>query len=499
MPDQTRPKNWLAATGTRQDGADGSAPGLFADLLVDLGSDVGSPQWWRGFATMLTLSASALALAQLAPLKAMVTDAPYAATPAQAYAISPSVIAPLSDGSTTGWHVKPTALAKPLKEAPEKPRVERVLKLSGSDSVEQIMRQAGIGRDDAKLALRAIADVSQSKSVMARGAGLVVLGRRDTKKMPRPLELFTYRAAFENWVEVKRSGSTLVARAIPIRIDNTPLRIVSTVGRSMGRSARATGAPADVANEFVKQMSYAIDFERDVRNADTFEMLFEREVAETGDVRTGKLLHAVLQSSKKGETIELTRFSPGGENVQFFTPDGVTVKRLLIKTPVDGARQTSGFGWRLHPVLGYSRLHQGTDFAAPSGTPIMAAGFGTVVFAGRHGGHGNYIKLRHQGGYDTAYAHLSGYARGLKVGARVNQGQVIGYVGSTGLSTGPHLHYEVYAGGKAVNPASAKLPVGRWLEGDTKKKFFAQLSKVRAVKAARKPEFAAATPKPKNG
>lgn len=483
MTTQTKPTGLLAKTAV-------SRPVFWDALVVDLGSDIGTPRWWRGLATLATLSASAIALAHLSPLRALTSDAPYAASPADAFAIAPSVIAPLRQGGTTGWHVGPTALAKPLKEAPEKPRVERVLTLAASDTLDQVMRQAGIGREDAKRALSAIADVTSPKMIMAKGAGFVVLGRRDSKKVPRPLEKLIYRAAFEKWVEVKRNGSLLAARVIPIKIDSTPLRLAGTVGQSISSSARALGIPGNVSAEFLKQMGYAIDFERDVKSGDKFDMLFERDVAETGDVRTGNLLHAVLQSSKKEETIELTRFAPAGEKVQFFTPDAVTVKRLLMKTPVDGARLSSGFGWRLHPILGYSRLHQGADFAAPSGTPVMAAGYGTVVFAGRHGGHGNYLKIRHQNGYETAYAHLSAYARGVQVGARVEQGQTIAFVGSTGLSTGPHLHYEVYVGGKPVNPNDAKLPVGRWLTGAAKEQFQAQLARVRAVKAAPKTQFA---------
>jgi murein DD-endopeptidase MepM/ murein hydrolase activator NlpD len=465
-------------------------PSFLDALVVDLGADIGTPRWWRGLATLGSLGLTVLTLAQISPLKPLTTPAPYQASPADAFAIAPNVIAPLKSGATTGWHAAPTALARPLREAPEKPRVERVLKLSASDTVEQIMRQAGIGREDARAALSAIGKITSARSVMPKGAGYVVLGRRETTKQPRPLEKLIYRAAFEKWVEVTRTGSSLAARVIPIRIDDTPLRIVGTVGRSISGSARNSGAPTLVSAEFLKQMGYAIDFERDVRSDDRFEMLFERDVAETGDVRTGNLLHAVLYSSKKDETIELTRFAPDGERVQFFTPDAVTVKRLLMKTPVDGARMSSGFGWRLHPILGYSRLHKGADFAAPSGTPVMAAGFGTVVMAQRHAGFGNYVKIRHQNGYETAYAHLSGYARGLKAGARVEQGQIIGYVGTTGLSTGPHLHYEVYASGKPVNPNDAKLPVGRWLTGAAKEQFMARLAKMRAVKAAKNPEFA---------
>jgi murein DD-endopeptidase MepM/ murein hydrolase activator NlpD len=360
-----------------------------------------------------------------------------------------------------------------------------------NDGAESLLRQAGVTRDDLRSAVTAIRDVTNAATSMPKGAAMVTLGRRETKRQPRPLERLVYRGAFEHWVEVKRNGDNFAARLVPIKIDDTPLRLVGSIGRSLSSSAREIGAPRAVAQEFLTQMSYAIDFERDVRKADRFEMLFEREVAETGEVRTGNLLHAVLVANKKQERIELTRFAPGGEKPQYFTPDGITVKRLLMKTPVDGARMSSGFGWRLHPILNYSRLHRGVDFAASHGTPVMAAGNGTIVEATRHRGYGNYVRIRHQGGYETAYAHLSGFGKKISAGSRVEQGQIIGYVGSTGLSTGPHLHYEVYAKGVPVNPNDAKLPVGRWLEGGSKAQFFNQLAQFRGQKAKAEPALAA--------
>ncbi len=462
-----------------------------AALLTDLGANIGSKTWWRGASTLLALMTTCVFVGSLAGVPDIEGDSPVRAWATDPINIAPIVIAPLRDGGTTGWSTDMSPLAKPLREAPEKPRVERVMKLGSNDSAETLLRQAGVTHDDLRSALSAVRDVTPTTSGMHKGAAMVTLGRRESKRQPRPLERFVFRGAFEHWVEVKRSGDSFAARLIPIKIDDTPLRLIGTIGRSLSASAREIGAPRAVAQEFLTQMSYAIDFERDVRKADRFEMLFEREVAETGEVRTGNLLHAVLVANKKDERIELTRFAPGGEKAQYFTPDGITVKRLLMKTPVDGARMSSGFGWRLHPILNYSKLHRGVDFAASHGTPVMAAGNGTVIQAARHRGYGNFVRIRHQGGYETAYAHLSGFGKKISAGTRVEQGQIIGYVGSTGLSTGPHLHYEVYAKGIAVNPNDAKLPVGRWLEGGAKAQFFNQLAHFRSQKPKAEPALAA--------
>ncbi len=468
-------------------------------LLTDLGMNIGSAAWWRGCATLLGLGSAAFGISTLAPIRVL-EDEPLAHRwSTDAINLAPLVITPLRDGAETGWSVGMGPLARPLAEAPEKPRVERVLRLAKMDDAATLLHTAAVSRDDMQAALQAIKAAIDPRVAMPGGAAMVTLGRRDSKRVPRPLERLVYRAAFEQWVEVSRAASGFTARLVPIRIDATPLRVVGRIGSALASSARETGAPRAVAETFLAQMGYAIDFERDVRRADKFEMLFEREVAETGDVRTGNLLHAVLISGKNDEKIELTRFAPPGEKPQYFTPDGISVKRLLMKTPVDGARMSSGFGWRLHPILGYSRLHRGVDFAAPPGTPVMAAGNGTVIFAARGGGYGNVIKITHPGGYATAYAHLQSFGKNIRAGARVEQGQTIGYVGTTGLSTGPHLHYEVYAKGAPVNPNDAKLPTGRWLEGVTKAKFFEQLEKFRAVKARPTSEMAASDADPARG
>jgi murein DD-endopeptidase MepM/ murein hydrolase activator NlpD len=194
-------------------------------------------------------------------------------------------------------------------------------------------------------------------------------------------------------------------------------------------------------------------------------MVFERWRDDEGrTVRTGDLRFVSLDA--RGKEKAFYRFTaPGGKDADWYGPDGKSARRSLMKTPINGARLSSGFGVRRHPILGYSKMHKGTDFAAPTGTPIMAAGDGVIAKAGVMGGYGNYIRIKHSDGYDTAYAHMSRFTKGMRGGARVRQGQVIGYVGSTGRSTGPHLHYEVLFRGQHINPMSLRVPTGRNLSG----------------------------------
>jgi murein DD-endopeptidase MepM/ murein hydrolase activator NlpD len=207
-----------------------------------------------------------------------------------------------------------------------------------------------------------------------------------------------------------------------------------------------------------------VDFQRDLQPGDRIEALYEVHLARDGAVaKTGEVLAA--RFAVKGGELALYRFRLPDGSVDWFDARGESVRKALLKTPVDGARLSSRFGLRRHPILGYSMMHRGADFAAPTGTPVMAAGDGVVELAGVNGAYGNYVRLRHDERRRTAYAHLSRFAEGLRPGRRVRQGQTIGYVGSTGRSTGPHLHYEVLIDGEQVDPMSLQLPTGRKLEG----------------------------------
>ncbi len=238
-----------------------------------------------------------------------------------------------------------------------------------------------------------------------------------------------------------------------------------TISDSLYLSARRAGIPEAVLIEIIRMFSFDVDFQREIRAGDGFEALYERLVDRGGKtVKTGRVLYAAL--TLRGRPIRLYRYVPKDGAADYFDPQGHSARKLLMRTPIDGARLTSRYGLRKNPVLGYTLMHRGLDFGARRGTPIMAAGDGVVEKAQRYGSYGKYVRIRHNSRYKTAYAHLSAFARGIRKGRRVKQGQVIGYVGATGRATGPNLHYEVLVNGKQINPLTLKLPTGRHLEGE---------------------------------
>ena len=245
-----------------------------------------------------------------------------------------------------------------------------------------------------------------------------------------------------------------------------PMVVKGTIQTSLYQDAQTLGAEDQQVVDFAQVFAYDLDFQREVHPGDQFEMVFDVITDERGNViRRGDVLYAALN----GKTVSKSfyRFKTPDEQItDYFQANGESSTKFLMKTPINGARISSRFGKRRHPISGFTRLHKGTDFAAPTGTPIYAAGNGVVERASRYGGYGHYIRIRHAKGYKTAYAHLSRYGRGIKSGRSVRQGQIIGYVGSTGASTGPHLHYEVYKNGKAVDVMRLKLPTGRKLAMD---------------------------------
>ena len=253
------------------------------------------------------------------------------------------------------------------------------------------------------------------------------------------------------------------AAALNARLTPNYNRVAASIDTSIYETALKLGAGDQQVVDFASVFAYDVDFQREIHPGDTFEMVYETFTDETGTpVKAGNLLYASLN----GQALKRSfyRFTPSDDGeTDYFDPNGESATKFLMKTPINGARISSPFGNRKHPISGYTRLHKGTDFAAPMGTPVYAAGNGTVEWAARRGGYGNYIVLKHANGYKTAYGHLSRYAKGLRKGSRVHQGEIIGYVGSTGASTGPHLHYEVYIKDQPVNAMKLKLPTGRKL------------------------------------
>lgn len=447
------------------------------DLCVDLGQAIGSRDWWLGLGLMLTLCATALVAGyRVAPLPQSVRAT---LTPAQYDDARPDAILPLASGATTGRTTPATGLVEALREIPERPQIETTARIGRGDGIGPALRRAGVGADDAATVARLVGSAVHG---VAPGTGIdLVLGRRETRTVPRPLTSLGFRAAFDLRLEVARlSDGVLDLTRIPIAVDSTPLRVTGLVGANLVRAVRAAGVPADQAADYRQNLAYVLDLQRQVGRRDRFDVVLEHRRAATGETETGGLLYAALRP-ERGDPVELLRWTYGGRPM-FFRANGESAKKGLMRTPVDGAHETSGFGMRLHPILGFSRLHQGTDFGAAMGSPIMAAAAGTVTFAGWHGGHGNYLQILHHPGLMTAYAHMSRFA--VKPGTVVAQGQVIGYVGSTGLSTGPHLHYEVWVNNVPVDPTGIKFLGGTTLAGGEMTRFKGEMDRMRALKAA---------------
>jgi murein DD-endopeptidase MepM/ murein hydrolase activator NlpD len=255
---------------------------------------------------------------------------------------------------------------------------------------------------------------------------------------------------------------------------------------SLYETAAAQGSTSAITGQAAKLFAHKIDFSRDIKDGDTFKLVFTRKVTESGrTVEAGDLLYAEVDAGKKGgQPLRFYRYQPaGGGEAQYFDETGKNIRGFLLQTPLAVVRITSGFGVRRHPVLGYNKMHQGIDFAGATGTPIYAAGDGVVAESGRKGGYGNWIMLKHSGGWETGYAHMSRYAPGMRRGVRVKQGQLIGYVGATGRVTGPHLHYEVMRNGARVNPKGTKIAGGQVLSGPEMAEFKRQKAGVDAVLA----------------
>ena len=270
-------------------------------------------------------------------------------------------------------------------------------------------------------------------------------------------------------IEVRKSKNKFIVKENILQLYKKEVVVKSVIKNNLYSSAIQSGIEPNIIIEFARIFGFEVDFQRDIRKGDWFELLYEKFEDDNERVRdTGKIIYASMFVN--GEEINLYHFKDKNSD-DFFNIKGQSITKSLMKTPINGARLSSSFGMRKHPILGYNKMHRGTDFAAPSGTPIMASGSGTITRARWCGGGGNCVKIRHNSTYETIYAHMKSFAKGIKEGKKVKQGQIIGYVGSTGMSTGPHLHYEVVVNGKKVNSQRLKLPSGKKLKGEARKDF----------------------------
>lgn len=408
-----------------------------------------------------------------------------------------------------GWRItageEPTVAAKPLDPAtfaalqhlafaqaealPGFNRGESIdVEVRPGESLEDAVARSGVAPSEAKQVVASLAQVMDVVNIRAGMDFVASVAKPVDRRGPARLIGLSMRTGQAKTITVSRTfDGALRLRELEETISDETTVACGEMHGSFHESANGLGATSRIVNTAAKLFSHKIDFSRDIKAGDDFCLVFDRKVTESGrTIEAGDLQYAEVKGMR------FYGFTRADGQTQFFDEFGKNIKGFLLRTPVDGARITSRFGARRHPILGYTRMHPGIDFGAASGTPVLSAADGVVVEAGRKGGYGNWIKVRHPGGYETGYAHLSRYAKGLKVGQRVSQGQVIGYVGSTGLSTGPHLHYEVFFKGAKINPIGAKVPTGTVLEGQELAQFKAGKARIDGMLAAkgRKPPAA---------
>ena len=451
------------------------------DWVPDLGTQIGSRDWWRGLATCTALCAATIALAP-GFHRPLIGDVPAPLAGGEWEEARAQGIAPLGLGAATGRRMAATDLVRPLAEAPERPMIELTATLGEGDSFARALERAGVARGEAAMVTKLVGGVTNVSDIASGTRITMTLGRRPSRAQPRPLETMALRARFDMSVSIARAadGSLSLDRH-PIAVDHTPLRLQGLVGSSLYRSARAAGAPARVVENYIKALATRLSIGRDVNAADTFDLVIEQDRAATGEVRLGNLLYAGLDQGRR--KVRLLRWTAAGErDADWFDAAGEVQRRGNMGMPVAG-RVTSNYGMRMHPLLGFMRMHKGMDIAAPYGTPILAARDGTVASAGRNAGYGNFVKLNHPGGIASGYGHMSRIA--VRGGQRVRQGQVIGYVGSTGMSTGPHLHWEVWKNGQSVNPRSISFASVARLAGANLAAFKRKVVELTGLRAGR--------------
>jgi murein DD-endopeptidase MepM/ murein hydrolase activator NlpD len=445
------------------------------DWAPDLGARIGSAEWYRGAATCLALCTATCLLSPgfnrtiIGAVPAPLSGAAWDETRAQS-------ITPLAWGGATGRRMAANGLVRPLAETPERPSISLTATLGSGDSFGRVLERAGVAAPDAAVTADAVARAVPLGTIKPGTQIDLTLGRRPAKTMPRPLDNLRFRARFDLNIAVNRVGTHLVMTPEPIAIDHTPLRIRGVVGASLYRSARAAGAPAKAVEAYLRALAGRVSVGRDVHADDVFDIVVERQRAATGEVQIGELLLAGLDNGD--HKLQLVRWGDG-DHADWYDARGVGERKGMMSMPVAG-HITSGYGMRFHPILGFTRFHKGMDIGAPWGSPVHAATDGVIAFAGRKGGYGNFISLAAGGGLTTGYGHLSRIV--IRSGQRVTRGQVIGAVGSTGLSTGPHLHWEVWKNGAAINPRTVSFSTTQELTGTALKAFKARVASLLNVK-----------------
>ncbi len=346
------------------------------------------------------------------------------------------------------------------------PYEESRYSIKNNDSIEKILKKFNVRDEDIK---KISLNLKRKKLFKIYSGRELKIITKQLEEGSRTVVSLDFPVNNTTSIEVRKSQDNYVVYENILQLYKKEVVIRGAIKNNLYNAAIQSGIEPNIIIEFARVFGFEVDFQRDIRKGDWFEIYYEKFEDYNEKVRdTGKIIYASMYVN--GEEINLYRFKDKNEE-DYFDIKGKSITKSLMKTPINGARLSSSFGMRKHPILGYNKMHRGTDFAAPSGTPIMASGSGTVTRARWCGGGGNCVKIKHNSTYETVYAHLKAFAKGIKEGRKVKQGQIIGYVGSTGMSTGPHLHYEVIVNGKKVNSQKLKLPSGKILKGNSREEF----------------------------
>ena len=339
-------------------------------------------------------------------------------------------------------------------------------KIKSGETFDKILTGYSIQKEDIKAIKESLLKKVDINKLNTDQKIEIVLDQTDNK-----IKEFIFKVSNTEKIYLSKSNqkSKFNEQILTLKLDKKIVFKENIILQSLYKAANDKNIPANIIIEFARIYGFQVDFQRDIRKEDKFQIMYEILIDKNNKIiETGKILFANLKLS--GQNNSLYYFDK--KNIKgHYNKNGKSIQKALMKTPINGARLSSSFGMRKHPIDGFNKMHRGTDFAAPKGTPIMASGNGTIKKAGWCGGGGNCVKIKHNSTYETVYAHMSKFARGIKKGVRVKQGQTIGYVGSTGKSTGPHLHYEVIVNGKKVNSQKLKLPSGKVLKGKNRELF----------------------------
>ena len=387
-----------------------------------------------------------------------------AANPAPASAIAPNPLASVP------------AADQAVPEPGPDPHIVKTASVRRGDTLMRALVAAGVGRAEAAEAIASLREIYDPRRLKPGQEISVTLANPELAEDGPSLVAVTVEASVERAVSARRGeDGRFAALEIERVLRGVDRRIAGVITDNLFTSARRADLPVAVIMALIRLYSWDVDFQRDIQRDDSFEVFYERLYDLDGaPAKEGEIAFASLTLS--GKVVSLYRFEDHHGEVDYYHDSGESVRRALLRTPVDGARLSSRYGKRKHPVLGYTKMHRGVDFAAPTGTPIMAAGDGAVEVSGRNGAYGKYVRIRHNSEYKTAYGHMSRITRAAGRGKRVSQGDIIGYVGSTGRSTGPHLHYEILLGGQQINPMTLELPTGAKLAGADLERFQSEVA-----------------------